>query len=219
MVLEFLKYAYFNMTKGDSMNDILVKCAEKAYLDLCRTIKFNTENKDTRKGAKQKICEMLVHEYDILENAVKGSDEKQNAFDCEHKRICEEIINTYSEISELTYGQAQKWLNMMLKYVLMTAEDSALKNYLHIPVDSYIMQAVGSDNPKLKHCLKLECVPKKDGAVGKYSESTSKPWSKWTYEEYIAFQNCIREAISESSYSFPIEWENEAWIEIAEYRK
>ena len=125
MVLEFLKYAYFNMTKGDSMNDTLIKCAEKAYLDLCRTIKFNTENKDTRKGAKQKICEMLVHEYDILENAVKGSDEKQNAFDCEHKRICEEIINTYSEISELTYGQAQKWLNMMLKYVLMTAEDFA----------------------------------------------------------------------------------------------
>lgn len=207
------------MTKGDSMNDILIKCAEKAYLDLCRTIKFNTENKDTRKGAKQKICEMLVHEYDILENAVKGSDEKQNAFDCEHKRICEEIINTYSEISELTYGQAQKWLNMMLKYVLMTAEDSALKNYLHIPVDSYIMQAVGSDNPKLKHCLKLECVPQKNGTVGKYNESTSKPWSKWDYEEYIAFQNCIRKAISESSYSSPIEWENEAWIEVAEYRK
>ena len=219
MVLEFLKYAYFNMTKGDSMNDILIKCAEKAYLDLCRTIKFNTENKDTRKGVKQKICEMLVHEYDILENAVKGSDEKQNAFDCEHKRICEEIINTYSEISELTYGQAQKWLNMMLKYVLMTAEDSALKNYLHIPVDSYIMQAVGSDNPKLKHCLKLECVPQKDGTVGKYSESTSKTWSKWTYEEYIAFQNCVRKAVSESDYTSPIEWENKAWIEIAEYRK
>ena len=162
---------------------------------------------------------MLVHEYDVLENAVKGSDERQSAFDREHQRICEEIINTYSEISELTYGQAQKWLNMMLKYVLMTAEDSALKNYLHIPVDSYIMQAVGSDNPKLKYFLKLECVPQKNGTVGKYSESTSKPWSKWNYEEYIAFQNCIREAISESSYSFPIEWENEAWIEIAEYRK
>ena len=95
------------MTKGDSMNDILIKCAEKAYLDLCRTIKFNTEDKDTRKSAKRKICEMLVHEYDVLANAVKESDEKQNAFDCEHKRICEEIINTYSEISELTYGQAQ----------------------------------------------------------------------------------------------------------------
>lgn len=219
MVLEFLKYAYFNMTKGDSMNDILVKCAEKAYLDLCRTIKFNTDNRDTRKSAKQKICEMLVHEYDILENAVKDSDEKQNAFDREHKRICEEIINAYSEISEFTYGQAQKWLNMMLKYVLMTAEDSALKNYLHIPVDSYIMQAVGSDDTKLKHCLKLECVPKKDGTVGKYSESASKPWSKWNYEEYIAFQDSIRTAISERDHTSPIKWENAAWIEVAEYRK
>ena len=219
MVLEFLKYAYFNMTKGDSMNDILIKCAEKAYLDFCRTIKFNTENKDTRKGANRKICEMLVHEYDVLANAVKESDEKQNAFDCEHKIICEEIINTYSEISELTYEQAQKWLNMMLKYVLMTAEDFALKNYLHIPVDSYIMQAVGSDDTKLKHCLKLECVPKKDGTVGKYSESTSKPWSKWNYEEYIAFQDSIRTAISEREHSSPIEWENAAWIEVAEYRK
>ena len=77
MVLEFLKYAYFNMTKGDSMNDILIKCAEKAYLDLCRTIKFNTEDKDTRKSAKRKICEMLVHEYDVLANAVKESDENR----------------------------------------------------------------------------------------------------------------------------------------------
>lgn len=219
MILEFLKYAYFNITKGDDMNDILSKCAERAYLDLCRTIKFNTDNKNTKTKYKAKICEMLVNEYDVLSNAIKNSNEKQNAFDREHKIICEEIINTYSEVSEFTYGQAQKWLNMMLKYVLMMAEDSALKNYLHIPVDSYIMQAVGSDNPKLKYCLKLECVPKKDGAVGKYSESTSKPWSKWNYEDYIAFQNCIRKAISESSYSSPIEWENEAWIEVAEYRK
>jgi len=78
MVLEFLKYAYFNITKGDSMNDILSKCAERAYMDLCRTIKFNT---DTKTKYKAKICEMLVHEYDVLANAVKNSDEKQNAFD------------------------------------------------------------------------------------------------------------------------------------------
>lgn len=37
--------------------------------------------------------------------------------------------------------------------------------------------------------------------------------------EYIAFQNCIRKAVSESDYNSPIEWENAAWIEVAEYRK
>lgn len=219
MVLEFLKYAYFNITKGDSMNDILSKCANKAYMDLCRTIRFRTDDGTIKTEYKAKICDMLVNNYDVLTDAVKSTNDKQTVFDKEHKRICEEICSKYSEISEFTYGQAQKWLNMMLKYVLLIEGDSTLKSYLHIPVDSYIMQAVGSDNPKLKHCLKLECIPQKNGTVGKYSESSSKPWSKWDYEEYIAFQNCIRKAISESSYSSPIEWENEAWIEVAEYRK
>ena len=222
MVLEFLKYAYFNITKGDGMNDILIKCANKAYMDLCRTIRFKTEDGNIKAEYKTKICDMLVMEYDLLCDVVSvcsSENEKQEIFDREHNRICEEIIETYSEISDFTYGQAQKWLNMMLKYVLLIEGDSVLKSYLHIPVDSYIMQAVGSDNPKLKYCLKLECVPKKDGTVGKYSESSSKPWSKWSYEEYIAFQNCIRKAIFESGYSSPIEWENGAWIEVAEYMK
>ncbi len=219
MVLEFLKYAYFNITKGDSMNDILRKCANKAYMDLCRTIRFKTEDGNIKAEYKTKICDMLVNNYDALTDAVKSTDDKQTVFDKEHNRICEEIIKTYSEISEFTYGQAQKWLNMMLKYVLLIEENSALKSYLHIPVDSYIMQSVGSDNPKLKYCLKLECIPQKNCTVDKYSESTSKPWSKWDYEEYIAFQNSIRTAIAESDYNSPIEWENEAWIEVAEYRK
>ncbi len=221
MVLEFLKYAYFNITRSDSVDNILSKCANKAYMDLCRTIRFKTDDSNIKAECKAKICDMLVQKYDVLCNAVGAcstESEKQEIFDREHSRICEEIIKTYSEISDFTYGQAQKWLNMMLKYVLLIEEDSVLKSYLHIPIDSYIMQAVGSDNPKLKYCLKLECVPKKDGTVGKYSESTSKPWSKWSYEEYIAFQNAVRGAISKSAYHSSIEWENEAWIEVAQFR-
>lgn len=219
MVNEFLMYAYFGITKADPKDIILKKSAERAYLDLCRTIKFKTENEDVKTEYKARICGMLVKEYAVLLNAVESSDNKQNAFDSEHNRICKEIIKAYSEISEFTYGQAQKWLNMMLKYVLLVEGDPVLKSYLHIPVDSYIMQTVGSDNPELKHRMKLECVPKKDGTVGKYSESSSKPWSKWNYDEYTAFQNAVRTAVSESDYNSPIEWENEAWIEVAEFRK
>lgn len=222
MVNEFLMYAYFGITKADPKDIILKKSAERAYLDLCRTIKFKTEDKDVKAEYKSKVCDKLVKEYDVLLNAVNTSSdkEKQNAFDREHKRICEEIIGTYSKICDFTYGQAQKWLNMTLKYVILLDENSELKSYLHIPVDSFIMQTVGSDNAKLKHCLKLECVPKKDGTVGKYSESSSKSWSKWNYDEYIAFQNTVRKAINENtSFGSPIEWENVAWIEVAEYRK
>ena len=221
MINDFFKYSYFNITKDDSMQEIMKKCAEKAYLDLCRTIKFKTADKNLKAEYKSKVCDrLIIKAYDVLLNAVESSDDKQNAFDSEHKRICEEIIGTYSEICEFTYGQAQKWLNMTLKYIVLLEENSELKSYLHIPVDSLIMQAVGSDNAKLKHCLKLKCVPKKTVLSAKYSEGSSKPWSKWNYDEYIAFQNTVRKAINEkTSFCSPIEWENEAWIEVAEYRK
>lgn len=162
MINDFFKYSYFNITKDDSMQEIMKKCAEKAYLDLCRTIKFKTADKNLKAEYKSKVCDrLIIKAYDVLLNAVESSDDKQNAFDSEHKRICEEIIGTYSETCEFTYGQAQKWLNMTLKYIVLLEENSELKSYLHIPVDSLIMQAVGSDNAKLKHCLKLKCVPKK----------------------------------------------------------
>lgn len=72
MVLEFLKYAYFNITKGDDMNDILSKCANKAYMDLCRTIKFKTVDGNIKAEYKAKICDMLVNEYNALCNAVNA---------------------------------------------------------------------------------------------------------------------------------------------------
>ena len=218
MLLEFLKYAYFNITESDSKDDILSKCANKAYMDLCRTIKFKKSDDSDRAKCRTEICNMLVKEYYALKNAVESADDKQTVFDNEHERICDKIRNTY-KISKLTYGQAQKWLNMMLKYIFLIEGDSILKSYLHIPVDRYIMQAVGSDNPELKCCLKLKCIPKDNGTLGKYTESTSKVWSKWDdYKEYYDFQKAVRAAISEIGFNSPIEWENAAWIEVAEYR-
>ena len=65
MVLEFLKYAYFNITKGDGMNDILIKCANKAYMDLCRTIRFKTEDGNIKAEYKTKFGR-LPKVYDVV---------------------------------------------------------------------------------------------------------------------------------------------------------
>ena len=78
MVLEFLKYAYFNITKGDSMNDILRKCANKAYMDLCRTIRFKTEDGNIKAEYKTKICDMLVNNYDSLTKSTTESAKKSS---------------------------------------------------------------------------------------------------------------------------------------------
>ena len=88
MINDFFKYSYFNITKDDSMQEIMKKCAEKAYLDLCRTIKFKTADKNLKAEYKSKVCDrLIIKAYDVLLNAVESSDDKQNAFDSEHKRI------------------------------------------------------------------------------------------------------------------------------------
>lgn len=217
MMTEFLMYAYFGITKADPKDIILKKFAERAYIDLAMSTigKFKSDDKNERRKYRKIVCEMLSKEYC---NLLECKNKKE--FDKMHKKICDKVCEIYIEIiPNFSYGQAQKWLNMMLKYMFLLEGDLLIKEYLHVPIDKYIMQAVGSNDPKLKHCLKLECVPKKDGTVGKYSESSSKPWSKWNYDEYIAFQNAVRTAVSESNYNSPIEWENEAWIEVAEFRK
>lgn len=49
---------------------------------------------------------------------------------------------------------------------------------------------------------------------------TSKAWSKWSYEEYIAFQEKIRNILTEKGIDqAPINWECEAWIKVAQNRK
>lgn len=47
---KFLMYSYFGTTKSESEDIILKKSAEKNYLELCKTIKFKTENQDVKTG-------------------------------------------------------------------------------------------------------------------------------------------------------------------------
>ena len=119
------------------------------------------------------------------------------------------------------YGQAQKWLNMTLKNVLILSMlndelkliDYPIKSivqYLHVPVDSLIMQGAAKE-------LEIKV--------------TSKPWSQWTKCEYVAFQDNIRKKFPPENrdleleikgipykYSCPIEWEFDAWIRMSESR-
>ncbi len=212
MVKEFLMYYYFKIKGEETKVEQFKKTAERAYLDLCRTIRFNTDDETTKLTYKAKVCDMLVSEYNSLCDSIKSC----NDFDREHRRICKAICDEYKAISSFTYGQAQKWVNMAFKYMFLIEGNSVLKPYLHIPVDSYILQSVGLD--KTEYSLNLTCIPKKNGGTGRYSESSSKPWSKWEYEEYIAFQNEVRTAIEDSDFDSAIEWEHSAWIEVAEYR-
>ena len=99
---------------------------------------------------------------------------------------------------QFTYGQAQKWVNMSLKYLYMMGFDdmSHVEQVIHVPVDSLIIDAAND--------------------LGVRWPSTS--WSKLdNYPEYLTFQKKLRKII-QGSTERPLVWENHAWIEQARRR-
>ncbi len=84
---EFLWYSYFhesyNKLSKDS-NKALEVCVERAYLDLCRTLTFNTDDKEKRNVFRNSICTEIVEgiKESLLNNKKSSFD-----FDDEHLNL------------------------------------------------------------------------------------------------------------------------------------
>lgn len=236
--IDFLLYAYFgidnrnirNLAEEEFKKEVAKKCAQRAYLDLARTLTFNAELKK-EKGEEAKrgiICRRkfssLLCDF-IVESIYQKIFANPKQFNSTHEKICKAIQSNAKSMSfklreetkgnilikgkqaeSFSYGQAQKWLNMTLKYMwllgLWDTEFKKLKDEkgcldLHVPVDSYIIQAASGE-------LKIE--------------SSNKPWSQWSKDaDYVPFQREI--AKKTSTYGGRIFWEKDAWIKYAEESK
>lgn len=151
-----------------------------AYLDVNRTIRGI--NSEQSRFFKQAVVS-------LIEDLLVRPPMNQAEFDQLHHRCCQQCL-TYSSPSgaRIHYGQAQKLLNMSLKYLYneyatykgklnqFGFPDNNVEHFFHLPIDSQI-----------RNCL-----------VDNYhfSDPTSLPWSQWTYDHYISFQNQLRKCIS-----------------------
>lgn len=219
-------------------------CAKRAYLDLARTVRYeyssskleemkskksSEEDKDkatnfidSKNELIKNICENILSTIETKEGEISF---ESSDFDKWHKAKCEEIINfmnnsidkSNTEIlkEKFTVGQAQKWVNMTLKYLLLldALPDNIDENDLHIPIDSYIIEIAYDNKNKFDNALGLEEKPK---------ESWSKLSEYKNYfgiqKDYFGIQKEIREAIktNTTNETIPIKWESLAWIEVAE---
>ena len=238
----FWLFSYFGMDlKEISFSEkqtIMFKCAQAAYQDLKRTLRFNKTESKVKNSEKNivkaehlgfcnEICKIICQQVPLLLNC---SNMKE--FDEKHRQICElikakandsdkliiikngkEYLTLERTNEKLYYGQSQKWLNMTLKYMwllgLWKNEFDKIVPFMHIPVDSFIIESVWKDTN-----IKLPSLT--DRAKKEYSDDKVVPWSKWTFEEYIGFQDSLRTNCVKKN---PIEWEISAWIDIARKRK
>lgn len=128
--LDFLLYAYFG-----SEGNPFIACSRRAYLDLCRTIRFDGQPGDT---IRSEVDEILRDEISAL---LTQKNLTQVEYDVWHKNLCNQISACYESYKiELSVGQAQKWLNMTIKYLYIRGgtDLSNMFRYCHVPLDNYV---------------------------------------------------------------------------------
>lgn len=217
-LMNFLVYSYFGCDISDPAEEKKQKCARRAYLDLARTVKYKYSSSELDKAKKDPdkrkyrdmrndtitdICEKLIDSI--------GNYPGSNAdFDSWHQKECERIQDIMNgEVKDekllkkdFTFGQAQKWVNMTLKYMwlLDMLPEGISEEDLHVPIDSFILEALTNIY--------------KDGTY-KYN---GEAWSRLTTDKYDTIQKEIRNIAKEKEINAPIEWENTAWIDVAKTR-
>lgn len=192
--------------------------SNKAYLDMNRTIIFkNKDNDDERRNWRQEVETIIKNGFYCLSDSPNFSkwhhdrcDEIKEVYEgnVEKKTDNGEIINT------LSYGQAQKWLNMTLKYLwllkrlgLLNMDDTEIikkhEEFFDIPLDSYIIRYLAN-----KYDIKCKISPE---------------WSKIdNYDKYKEYQEQIKKVVLSSDitgYDIPLEWELEHWHKAISFYK
>ena len=241
---DFIWYTALGISKRDAFkkpdDETLKKCIERAYLDLNRTLRFIYSDSDLKKMKaedrqafeKQKknwrdACIGVISTE--ISNILK---DKSSQFDSNHESICTALHARANQSDsplrvdpkfEFTFGHAQKWANMTLKYMLIINIDSwkmdRLVPYLHVPIDKYILKSAYEDfSEEFKELIKKGGKAENpDWFVCDKNQGDKRlkwTWSQIpTYKCYKDFQIEMRKVLDGIKY--PIIWENSAWLKAA----
>ncbi len=258
-VEDTLYFFYFGITLDELENDdSLEKVVKKALFDATMQGAFNSRVKDDHKENARKAKNAVINtmldaltnkncddcnEQTCPETKVSFEDIKdKKGYDDWHKQTCCNIKKQFEDIKDekeneaFTYGNAQKVVNMTMKYLYLLSKSSQVKSckvlnsvkkkaaFLHMPIDSYIIDALFENNVlDYKQCKEDEELKELVGSwrgKGKPSKNDNvKKWSRWDYNLYRAVQNQIFDKNKEiGNEYYVIDWENDLWIEQAKNR-
>lgn len=179
------------------------RASHLAFGDMARrTMKYRGELTDKQKEELKKEIKKSVNEILKARLALLKNDDVD--FEAWHESTRNAIVSAAEGHNvPLNHGQAQKWLNMLIKYLYVyDMEDYRFIftgeriKALHMPIDNKVLNG-----------LKITC-PNGGG------------WSRMSADEYQACQKQIKEALinrnpSESDEKIPFYWELIHWPELS----
>ncbi len=198
-IKDFLLTSLFGESYTSDIKDVFDDCEKKidiaiarAYLDMNRTLRTKKDQVawDSLKDRTIGKIRDAIKSINIIDN--------KDSYDNWHNDLLGAIVNDSEksnckddpEDHRYSFGQAQKWINLTMKYliVLKYKPINSIINYLHVPIDLKVAEAASSE---------FETINKDDYL----------PWStKVVKGNYKTFQDAIRE-----NHSCPIQWEFKAW--------
>ena len=188
-IWDTMVYLYF----GNTANPYKAASA-RAYLDLCRTIKFApSSNEEERVQARTDVDDMIENKVKAIADA---GITRQDEYDEWHKAICEELVERYAKVcgDQFYIGQAQKWVNMTIKYLYLIDSECVklIADFAHVPLDNYVFAAA------MEHI--------------NLSSAGLTPWSKIKdYSVYLNYQKELKKAVKPLNTS-PLQWELSYWL-------
>lgn len=251
---EFFIFSYFNIVPEGLFDNkkenneifskfnnhkeyVAYKCAYRAYLDVCRTIKYSVttteieQDKKKYNGYIDLKKAFIDYEINLILTQLNNIPNTKEDFDTWHNSLCNKMLidnnnfkqklNTNADIELLfkanknskdensfKYGMAQKLLNMTIKNLLL-AEDmfSGCTGYGDILKGNRKHFHVPVDKNILKAAAKSDFDIK----------ASSKSWSNWSKKDYTDFTKTLNTKIENTNdYNCPLDWEHSAWMEFAE---
>ena len=165
-------------------------------MTFCRTIKFApSSNEEERVKTRTDVD-------DLIENKLKAIADagitRQDEYDEWHEELCEKIAGRYAKVcgNQFCIGQAQKWVNMTVKYLYLIDGGcvKSINPFAHVPLDNYVFTAA------------MEHLNLSSASAG------LTPWSKIKdYRVYLNYQKELKNAVEPLNIS-PLQWELSYWL-------
>lgn len=179
-----------------NQDEIIKESIKRAYSPSVQ----NTALKQGKYGPKKlqalkEICEPVMFEYFV--KIVNNKELDEQIFEKWEKNLADKIRSIYleNEIALYTYGNAQKWINMAIKYMFSsdkTNPNDMLYQVCYLPIDRIIQDKAYKE-------LGVKKLPV--------------AWSKCDdWNEIQSYQKRIKKAIIEkTNYDSRLWWECNAW--------
>ncbi|MDO5670380.1 MAG: hypothetical protein Q4G50_10275 [Corynebacterium sp.] len=193
---------------GNESDKAIRAVSNRASRDLSRTIrgigKLNVGADNPVDALRARNGGLIVDFIKEIDALAVEAEALQVNFDEKHVFCCVALIEAFREFSEaqraglvMSYGQAQKWLNMTLKYLAVLRHPVVSNSYhlLHAPLDRIVY-----GHAKSQFKMKL---PVASGWT----------WSKLDRVDYVDFQTRLRGQVAATGrYDCVLDWETDTWL-------